>query len=53
MIELAKTIPEVNVLLALEPEELAGKLLFLLRERFSDPSMHRATFTVQSLKNEL
>jgi hypothetical protein len=33
MYELPQAIPDVNVLLALEPEELGGKLLFLLRKR--------------------
>lgn len=33
MIELPTAIPDVDVLLALEPEELAGKMLFLLRAR--------------------
>ena len=33
MIELTRAIPDADVLLALEPEELAAKLLFLLRKR--------------------
>ena len=33
MYELAKAIPDVEVLLALEPEDLGAKLLFLLRKR--------------------
>jgi uncharacterized protein (TIGR02391 family) len=33
MYELIQGIPDVKVLLALEPEELGGKLLFLLRKR--------------------
>jgi uncharacterized protein (TIGR02391 family) len=33
MIELPSVIPDVEVLLALEPEELASKMLFLLRAR--------------------
>ena len=33
MHELPTAIPDVNVLLALEPEELASKMLFLLRQR--------------------
>lgn len=33
MIELLTAIPDVDVLLALEPEELAAKMLFLLRRR--------------------
>lgn len=53
MQELSRIIPDVDVLLSLEPEELGGKLVFLLRQRFADQSMQRATFTVQSLKNEL
>lgn len=32
MLELARAIPDVDVLLALEPEELGAKLLFLLRK---------------------
>jgi hypothetical protein len=31
MRELASVIPDSNVLLAIEPEELGGKILFLLR----------------------
>src|ERR1035437_2287520 len=34
MKELAQAIPDVQVILALEPEELGAKLLFLLRKRF-------------------
>ena len=33
MHELPQTIPDEEVILALEPEELAAKMLFLLRER--------------------
>jgi hypothetical protein len=33
MIELPRVIPDPDLLLALEPEELAVKLLFLLRQR--------------------
>jgi uncharacterized protein (TIGR02391 family) len=33
MIQLPKAIPDVTVLLSLAPEELAGKMLFLLRQR--------------------
>ena len=33
MIELPKVIPDPDVLLALEPEELAVKLLFILLQR--------------------
>jgi len=34
MKELPQSVPDVQVLLALEPEELGAKLLFLLRKRF-------------------
>jgi uncharacterized protein (TIGR02391 family) len=33
MIELPRDIPDVNVVLALEPEELGAKILFLMRQR--------------------
>jgi hypothetical protein len=33
MIQLYQAIPDPDLLLALEPEELAAKLLFLLRQR--------------------
>ena len=33
MIELPRLIPDVEALLALEPEELGAKILFLLRQR--------------------
>lgn len=33
MLQLVQAIPDYKVLLALEPEELAGKLLFLMRQR--------------------
>jgi uncharacterized protein (TIGR02391 family) len=36
MLELAQAIPDPQVLLALEPEELAGKLLWALRKRGGD-----------------
>lgn len=37
MLELIEQIPDVNVLLDLAPEELAGKLLFVMRKRMEDP----------------
>jgi hypothetical protein len=37
MIEITREIPDVNVLLALAPEELAAKLLFVMRKRMEDP----------------
>jgi hypothetical protein len=33
MIEIPRVIPDVDALLALAPEELAAKLLFLIRNR--------------------
>src|ERR1700687_541764 len=48
MIELPTEIPEVEALLALEPEELAGKLLFLLRAR-----AHYDTVDLDTLRSEL
>jgi uncharacterized protein (TIGR02391 family) len=39
MYELSQVIPDVEVLLALEPEELGAKLLFLLRRRTFQRSM--------------
>jgi uncharacterized protein (TIGR02391 family) len=48
MIELPSQIPDVEVLLALEPEELAGKMLLLLRARDD----HR-TFNVGTLRMEV
>jgi hypothetical protein len=47
MHELPKVIPDVQVLLALTPEELGGKILFLLRKR-SDGTFHPG-----NLQNEL
>jgi hypothetical protein len=42
MYELAKIIPDAQVLLALEPEELGAKLLFLLRRRRHVPGLQPA-----------
>src|ERR1700682_3418582 len=36
MYEIIKAVPDVEVLLTLEPEELGAKLLFLLRQRFAE-----------------
>lgn len=47
MRELYKFIPDSNLLLDLEPEELAVKLLFLLRNRSED------MFSLDNLKDEL
>ncbi len=48
MFELPTAIPEVEVLLALEPEELAGKMLLLLRARGE-----HEMFNVGTLRTEL
>ncbi|MFM0367049.1 TIGR02391 family protein [Paraburkholderia sediminicola] len=47
MLELPTAIPDVEVLLALEPEELAAKVIFLLRARAE------ATFNFGNLRMEL
>ena len=49
MYELTQAIPDVDVLLALEPEELGAKLLFLLRKR----SFQRNMFLPANLNAEL
>jgi uncharacterized protein (TIGR02391 family) len=49
MYELARGLPDVEVLLALEPEELGAKLLFLLRKR----TFQRNMFMPGSLNAEL
>lgn len=49
MYELAKSIPDTDVLLALEPEELGAKLLFLLRNRTFQLNM----FLPSNLNDEL
>lgn len=48
MIELSRAIPDVEVLLSLEPEELGAKMIFLLRQRFGG-----AMFHPNNLVNEL
>ena len=48
MIELPKAIPDYDTLLALEPEELGAKMLFLIRGR-SDAAM----FNIGTLRTEL
>jgi hypothetical protein len=49
MYELTQVIPDENVLLSLEPEELGAKLLFLLRKRTFQQNM----FLPSSLTAEL
>jgi uncharacterized protein (TIGR02391 family) len=49
MFELTKVIPDVTVLLTLEPEELGAKLLFLLRKR----DLQRRMFSPTTLNAEV
>ena len=44
MIELFRAIPDVDVLLALRPEELGAKLLFLVRQLERDRSINPANY---------
>jgi uncharacterized protein (TIGR02391 family) len=56
MYELPTAIPDVNVLLALEPEELAAKMLFLLKKRQQQPNAmtgNNGMFMLGSLEGEL
>lgn len=45
MLDLMRAIPDVQVLLALEPEELGAKLLFLLRRRIETASQKMVVLT--------
>lgn len=53
MIELIHAIPDVDVLLALEPEELGAKLLFLVRTRLDDPGRTGTKFHPGNATSEL
>jgi len=44
MIQLVRAIPSVDALLALEPEELGAKLLFLTRQREGDGMFHPGNY---------
>ena len=44
---ISQIIPDVGVFLALEPEELGAKLLFLLRERFGGHTFTRSIFEAE------
>ena len=50
MYELTRTIPDATVLLAMEPEELGAKILFLLRKRSKQP---HESFLLSNLVGEL
>lgn len=53
MIQLRKAIPDVEVLLVLQPEELGGKLLFLAREHAGTGKFHPHNFVGElSYRNE-
>jgi uncharacterized protein (TIGR02391 family) len=52
VIELVRVIPDPHVLLALEPEELGAKILFLLREREKAPGSNKLIHS-GNLCNEL
>jgi uncharacterized protein (TIGR02391 family) len=56
MYEIPTAIPDVNVLLALEPEELGAKILFLLKKRQQQPTAmvgNNSMFILGNLENEL
>jgi hypothetical protein len=56
MYDLPTAIPDVNVLLALEPEELGAKILFLLKRRLEQPNQmggNNGMFILGNLENEL
>jgi uncharacterized protein (TIGR02391 family) len=52
MYELASTIPDSNVLLTMEPEELGGKILFLLRKRLQS-TPNNTQFLLSNLLDDL
>jgi hypothetical protein len=47
MRDLIKTIPDVNALLALEPEELGAKLIFLIARRERDGRFHPNSYQIE------
>lgn len=47
MLDLVRTIPDVNALLALEPEELGAKLLFLTRLREGEKHFHPGNYMIE------
>jgi hypothetical protein len=53
MNELPGVILEPQVLLSLEPEELAGKILFVLRKRIGNSRQPEHYFALANLLNEL
>jgi hypothetical protein len=53
MYELPATIPDAHLLLALEPEELGAKMLFLLRKRQEKANQTQTDFHLSNLLGEL
>jgi uncharacterized protein (TIGR02391 family) len=53
MYELPTVIPDAEILLALEPEELGAKLLFLVRKRTEDQREYRSAFHPENMIHEL
>ncbi len=53
MYELTRIIPDAQVLVALEPEELASKILFLLRKRADNAIRVQQSFLLSNLLGEL
>jgi uncharacterized protein (TIGR02391 family) len=53
MNELSVMIPDAQVLLSLEPEELAGKILFVLRKRVENSRQPEQYFILANLLNDL
>ncbi len=53
MFEIFEAIPDPEVLLRLEPEELGAKLLFLVKERKKSAHQHLGAFTLGEFDEEL
>jgi uncharacterized protein (TIGR02391 family) len=53
MFEITRIIPDADVLLAMEPEELGAKLLFLLRQRGNNQIRAQQSFLFSNLLGEL
>jgi uncharacterized protein (TIGR02391 family) len=53
MFDILEAIPDPEVLLRLEPEELGAKLLFLVKERKKGAYQHLGTFTLGEFDDEL
>jgi len=53
MFELPQSVPDAQVLLNLEPEELAGKILFILRKRTEKSRSGPQSFVLSNLLDDL